>query len=345
MFNEKLKADIREAADKLLQGGVVAFPTETVYGLGADAANPQALRRVFEIKGRPPDHPLIVHIPHVSLLDYWAGGIPDGAWRLAARFWPGPLTLILPRRAHVSRLVTGGQDTVGLRVPDHPVAMALLQGMGADKGLAAPSANRFGRVSPTTAEHVRAEFGEQVDVLDGGPCRVGVESTIVGFTGKSPVLLRPGGIAVPTLEETLGQNISQPDVAPPSMRAPGSLSSHYAPATPLEVWATGALERRAWELASQGRHVAVMELSIELTRFPGNPRLFNFPMPKGAAAYAHALYATLRKIDDACFDRILVEAPPHNANWQAVHDRLRRAAAMYNPFETRLQENTHDEVT
>lgn len=344
MLDEKLKKNIRAAADVLLQGGVVAFPTETVYGLGADAANPLALRRVFEIKGRPSDHPLIVHIGHVSLLEYWAGCIPEGAWRLAARFWPGPLTLILPRRAHVSRLVTGGQDTVGLRVPDHPVALALLRDMGVDKGLAAPSANRFGRVSPTTAEHVWAEFGEQVDVLDGGPCRVGVESTIVGFSGNAPVLLRPGGIAVPALEETLGQKISQPDAAPPSLRAPGSLASHYAPATPLEVWPAGAMGRRAWELAAQGQHVAVMELSAELPHFPGNQRLFRYPMPKRATAYAHALYATLRKIDDARFDRLLIEAPPQTANWQAVHDRLRRAATLYCSTEDQPQGNAHEEI-
>jgi len=344
IFDEKLKTDIRAAADALLQGGVVAFPTETVYGLGADAANPQALRRIFEIKGRPPDHPLIVHIGHASLLDYWAEGIPEGAWRLALRFWPGPLTLILPRRTHVSRLVTGGQDTVGLRVPDHPVALALLQDMGVDKGLAAPSANRFGRVSPTTAEHVRAEFGEQVDVLDGGPCRVGVESTIVDFSGNMPVLLRPGGIALPMLEETLGQNILRPDAVPPSTRAPGCLPSHYAPATPLEVCPAGAIGRRAWELAAQGQHVAVMELSAELPHFPGNPRLFRYLMPKQATAYAQALYATLRKIDDARFDRILVEAPPHTATWQAVHDRLRRAATLYSSTEVQPQENTHEKI-
>ncbi|MDH4286294.1 MAG: L-threonylcarbamoyladenylate synthase [Gallionella sp.] len=344
MLDEKQTKNIRAAADVLLRGGVVAFPTETVYGLGADAANPQALRRVFEIKGRPSDHPLIVHIGHVSLLEYWAGKIPEGAWRLAARFWPGPLTLILPCRAHVSRLVTGGQDTVGLRVPDHPVALALLRDMGVDKGLAAPSANRFGRVSPTTAEHVRAEFGEQVDVLDGGPCRVGVESTIVGFSGNTPVLLRSGGIAVPALEETLGQKISQPDTAPTSMRAPGSLSSHYAPATPMEVWSAGAMGARAWELAAQGQRVAVMELSAELPHFPGNPRLFRYPMPKRATAYAYALYATLRKIDAARFDRLLIEAPPKTANWQAVHDRLRRAATLYCSTEVQPQENIHEEI-
>ncbi|MDP2878732.1 MAG: L-threonylcarbamoyladenylate synthase [Sulfuricella sp.] len=330
MLKQRFQKNIRAAADILLQGGVVAFPTETVYGLGADAANPQALCRVFEIKGRPTDHPLIVHFGHVSLLDYWAGGIPDGAWRLASRFWPGPLTLILPRRTHVSRLVTGGQDTVGLRVPDHPVALALLRNMGPDKGLAAPSANRFGRVSPTTAEHVRAEFGEQVDmILDGGPCRVGVESTIVGFNGKLPVLLRHGGIPVPALEEALGQKILLPDAAKLSPRTPGSLPSHYAPATPLEVWPAGALERRARELATQGQRVALLELIEEPSPYPDSPRLFHHPMPARATAYARVLYSTLRKIDDACFDRILAEAPPQTADWQAVHDRLRRAATLY----------------
>lgn len=343
MFKRSSQKNIRAAADILLQGGVVAFPTETVYGLGADAANPQALRRVFEIKGRPTDHPLIVHLGHVSLLDYWAGGIPDGAWRLASRFWPGPLTLILPCRAHVSRLVTGGQDTVGLRVPDHPAALALLRSMGPDKGLAAPSANRFGRVSPTTAEHVRAEFGEQVDmVLDGGSCRVGVESTIVGFNGAMPVLLRPGGIALPALEEVLGQKISHRDAAPAALRTPGGLSSHYAPVTPLEVWPAGALERRAWELASQGQRVAILEFIPEPSPYTDSPRLFHFPMPARATAYARVLYATLRNTDDASFDRILAEAPPETADWQAVHDRLRRAATLYCPTEAQPQENSHE---
>lgn len=342
MLDEILKKSIRTATDILLQGGVAAFPTETVYGLGADAANPQALRRVFDIKGRPADHPLIVHFSHPSLLEYWAGEIPDGAWRLAARFWPGPLTLILPRRAHVSRLVTGGQDTVGLRVPDHPVALALLLNMGANKGLAAPSANRFGRVSPTTAEHVRAEFGEQVDIiLDGGSCRVGLESSIVGFTGKMPLLLRPGGIPVPALEEALGQRIALPGAVMPNVRTPGSLPSHYAPATPLEVWPAVALEQRAWELAAQGQRVAVVELSID---HPDSLRLFHFSMPKQATAYARALYATLRHSDSAHFDRILVEAPPQTADWQAVHDRLRRAATLYFSFETQPQENIHEEI-
>ncbi|MDP2878667.1 MAG: L-threonylcarbamoyladenylate synthase [Sulfuricella sp.] len=343
MLNQELQKNIRAAANILLQGGVVVFPTETVYGLGADAANPQALRRVFEIKGRPLDHPLIVHIGHVSLLDYWAGGIPDGAWRLASRFWPGPLTLILPRRAHVSRLVTGGQDTVGLRVPDHPAALALLRKMGANKGLAAPSANRFGRVSPTTAAHVRAELGDSVDmILEGGSCRVGVESTIVGFTGKVPVLLRPGGIAVSALEEVLGENISPPDTATPSLRTPGSLPSHYAPVTPLEVWPAHALERRAWELAAQGQRVALLELFEEPSPFLDSPRLFHYPMPARATAYARVLYAALHNADGARFDRILAEAPPQTADWQVVHDRLRRAATLYCLTET--LENAHEKL-
>jgi L-threonylcarbamoyladenylate synthase len=344
MLKQSFQKKIRASADILLQGGVVAFPTETVYGLGADAANPQALRRVFEIKGRPTDHPLIVHFGNASLLDYWAGGIPDGAWRLASRFWPGPLTLILPRRAHVSRLVTGGQDTVGLRVPDHPVALELLRNMGPDKGLAAPSANRFGCVSPTTAEHVRAEFGEQVDmILDGGPCRVGVESTIVGFNGAMPVLLRPGGIGLQALEEVLGQRIALPGAAPPAMRTPGSLLSHYAPATPLEVWPAAALERRSWELAAQGQRVTILAFIPEPSPYPDSPRLLYIPMPARATAYAHVLYATLRNADDACFDRILVEAPPETADWQAVHDRLRRAATLYFPI-AQPQENPLEEI-
>ncbi len=329
-MDRTLQKDIQAAADILRQGGVVAFPTETVYGLGADAANPEALRRVFGIKGRPADHPLIVHFGDASLLDYWAGGVPEGAWRLALGFWPGPLTLILPRRVHVQRLVTGGQDTVGLRVPDHPVALALLHALGSDKGLAAPSANRFGRISPTTAAHVQNGLGGAVDmILDGGPCRVGVESTIIGFDGARPMLLRPGGIAVAHLEDVLGQKIAPPDAAPPSLRAPGRLASHYAPSTPLEVWPGEALERRAGELTTQGQRVALLELTASSSATPDAPRLFRFPMPPRATTYARALYAALHSADGANFDRILAEAPPLDADWQTVHDRLRRAAALY----------------
>ena len=234
---------------------------------------------------------------------------------------------------------------MGLRVPDNPLALALLRNLGTDKGLAAPSANRFGRISPTTAAHVRAELGDSLDmILDGGPCRVGVESTIVGFTGKVPVLLRPGGIPVPALEEVLGQKVAQPDAAPPTLRTPGSLPSHYAPATPLEVWSASALERRACELTLLGQRVAILELNAEPSPWLDTSRVFYFPMPKRSARYARALYAALHSIDGACFDRILVEAPPQTADWQAVHDRLRRASSLYCPTETHTLETPHEEI-
>lgn len=319
-------AEIAAAAELLAKGGVVAFPTETVYGLGADAAYPHALLRVFRLKRRPLDHPLIVHLGDAGLLDYWAGAIPDAAWRLAERFWPGPLTLVLPRRIHVLPLVTGGQRTVGLRVPDHPVALALLRALGPEKGLAAPSANRFGHVSPTAAEHVREEFGDQLDmILDGGSCRVGLESTIVGFTGQTPVLLRPGGIPVETLENVLGRAIERPGGNAP--RVSGSLPSHYAPAIPLEVWPGDALEQRAWELSTQGLRVAILEMAGGPC--PENRHLFRFPMPERAPAYGRALYATLRSVEGARFDHVLAQLPPQGAAWQAIHDRLRRAATLY----------------
>ncbi len=320
---------IEAAAQLLCAGGVVAFPTETVYGLGADAANPEAVRKIFEIKGRPADHPLIVHIAHASLLDQWAEEIPEAARLLAERFWPGPLTLILLRRSHVPDAVTGGQDTVGLRVPDHPVALALLQELGPEKALAAPSANRFGRISPTTAAHVRAELDEGVDmVLDGGPCRVGLESTIVSFIGGTPLLLRPGGISVAALEAVLGARIETPDAAQPAIRVSGSLPSHYAPATPLEVLSAESLKRRSWELVKREQRVAVLGLAPPCQ---DSPHLLRFQMPAEAAAYAHRLYAALRQLDGARFDSILAEAPPAGVDWQAVHDRLRRAATVYCP--------------
>ncbi|MDP2785894.1 MAG: L-threonylcarbamoyladenylate synthase [Sulfurimicrobium sp.] len=332
-----------EAAARLLRaGGVVAFPTETVYGLGADATNPEAVRKIFEIKGRPAGHPLIVHIADVALLDQWAREIPEAARRLAERFWPGPLTLILLRRSHVSDAVTGGQDTVGLRVPDHPVALALLRELGPEKALAAPSANRFGRISPTTAAHVRAELAEGVDmVLDGGPCRVGLESTIVSFVGATPLLLRPGGISVAALEAVLGERIETPG-AQPTIRVSGSLSSHYAPVTPLEVLPAESLQRRSRELVKRGQRVAVLGLTSPCQ---DSPHLLRLQMPAEAAAYAHGLYSALRQLDGARFDFILAEAPPVGVEWQAVHDRLRRAATLYCPTEIQPQEKTHEEIS
>lgn len=320
------RAKVETAARLLRAGGVVAFPTETVYGLGADASNPVAVRRIFAIKGRPADHPLIVHIAHAAQLGNWAREVPDQAWRLAERFWPGPLTLILPRRALVPDVVTGGQDSVGLRVPDHPLALELLRAVGPEHGLAAPSANRFGCVSPTRAQHVHEELGEAVDmILDGGRCRVGLESTIVSFIGGRPRLLRPGGISVGALEEEISMKIALDDPQRPSVRASGGLPSHYAPATPLEVCSGEALWLRASELSMQGKRVAVLALTAAPSAVDG-ARLFCFQMPSQAAEYGHALYETLRRADATRFDRLLVEAPPEEGDWQAVTDRLGRAA-------------------
>src|SRR6056297_3493256 len=237
-------AAIAAAARLLREGGVVAIPTETVYGLGAAAMNPAAVRRVFAIKGRPASHPLIVHLDSAEALPEWAREIPDAAWVLAEHFWPGPLTLVLPRQPQVPDDVTGGQDSVALRVPAQPVARELIAAAGA---LAAPSANRFGRVSPTTAAHVLAELGDDVDmILDAGPCRVGLESTILSLIGDAPALLRPGGVTVAELEAVLGRPVAPP---PQDLRAPGRLASHYAPATPLELVAADRLRER---LAAQG---------------------------------------------------------------------------------------------
>ncbi|MEO8040870.1 MAG: L-threonylcarbamoyladenylate synthase, partial [Betaproteobacteria bacterium] len=244
--------EIERGAALLRAGGLVAFPTETVYGLGADASNPVAVRRVFDAKGRPADHPVIVHLADRGQLGSWAREVPDAANRLADAFWPGPLTLVLKRALGVSDLVTGGQDSVGLRVPSHPVAQALLRSFGG--GVVAPSANRFGRISPTTAEHVRAELGMRVDlVLDGGASDVGIESTIVDVSGAVPALLRPGMIGLAQLEAVLGRLVVSPSSDSP--RAPGTLAAHYAPTTPLQLLERAAIDRH---LAHTGERVAVL---------------------------------------------------------------------------------------
>jgi L-threonylcarbamoyladenylate synthase len=228
--------NVAHAAQLLRDGELVGFPTETVYGLGADASNADAVRRLFEAKGRPADHPVIVHVAHAAAIATWARAVPAGARALADAFWPGPLTIIVPRAAHVHDIVTGGQDSVGLRVPSHPVARALLQAFGG--GVAAPSANRFGRISPTTAQHVADDLGDAVALtLDGGACDVGIESTIVAFSGERAVLLRPGGIAVERLAAVLGHVPLAPDASAP--RASGTLASHYAPRPGCLHWRPG----------------------------------------------------------------------------------------------------------
>jgi L-threonylcarbamoyladenylate synthase len=312
-------AAIERAAQILKSGGLVAFPTETVYGLGADARNAQAVRKIFHAKKRPADHPVIVHLRRSDAVAQWAREIPASAERLMQRFWPGPLTLILRRAAGVLDEVTGGQDTVGLRVPSHPIAQQLLQAFAG--GIAAPSANRFGRISPTTAAHVRAELGSAVDlVLDGGACDVGIESTIIDLSTGAPRLLRPGGIAVDELEAAMSTAVGRADARSP--RASGMLPAHYAPAVRMLLVEPGTLDQSVREhsknaaVAVLARRPAPAGLTGVLWHFAGNePR-----------AYAHDLYATLHQLDRSGCELLVVEALPDGVQWDAVRDRLQRAA-------------------
>ena len=319
---------IDEAVAVLKSGGLVAFPSETVSGLGADASNPDAVKKIYAAKGRPRNHPLIVHLARVEQVDEWAERFSPTARVLAGRYWPGPLTLIVRRAAHVNDLVTGGQDTIALRVPSHAVAHALLHAFGG--GVAAPSANRYGRVSATTAEHVRSEFGDSIDcVLDGGPADVGIESTIVDVSGDAPALLRPGHIGAAALEQTLGVTLAAPGSASP--RAPGMLAKHYAPQTPLMVLEADLVLELAASMVRQGQSVAVLARSALQPVLPGVTWI---AAPHDAAGYAHDLYANLRALDRAGCSAIIVEQPPLEAEWAAVLDRLMRAAAGSTPDAT-----------
>ena len=314
-------ADIARAAAVLKAGGVVAFPTETVYGLGADASNAAAIAKIYALKGRPSTHPVIVHLARSDQLADWARDVPPLALTLAQRFWPGPLTLILRRAGHVLDAVTGGQDTVAIRIPAHPVAQAILQAFGG--GVAAPSANRFGRVSATSAAHVRAEFGAALDLLlDGGECALGIESTIVDVSGQQPLLLRPGGIDVCALEAALGAPVASAGAAAP--RAPGTLKAHYAPSTPLMLVDSDMVAELVRSLARQETKLAVLSFSTMRPLLPG---LTWLAAPADAAGYAHDLYANLRALDASGCEIIVVERPPERVEWLAVLDRLTRAAA------------------
>jgi L-threonylcarbamoyladenylate synthase len=302
-----VRPEIAHAVEVLRAGGLVAFPTETVYGLGADAANPAAVRRLYAVKGRPPDHPLIVHIASAAGLEQWADDNPSAARALAAACWPGPLTLLLRRRPEVDSTVTGGRDTIGLRVPAHPLALELLRAF--EGGVAAPSANRFGAVSPTTADHVRADLGDEVDlILDGGPCTVGVESTIVDLTVEPPTVLRPGAVPAEALALIIGRPVAAQDHGP--SRAPGMLASHYAPraAVELEDDALAAAARVA-ALRSGGRLAELLD--------PG----------PDAEHFARHLYGWLRAADAAGVEVLVVVPPPAEGLGWAVRDRLRKAAA------------------
>jgi L-threonylcarbamoyladenylate synthase len=307
--------EVRRAAEILRAGGLVAFPTETVYGLGADASNPAAVARLYKVKGRPEDHPVIIHFSSFERALAWARDVPKEAAILAERFWPGPLTLILKGSDKAKPFVTGGQPSVGIRVPSHPVAQQLLQAFG--DGIAAPSANRFGRISPTTAAHVREDLGGDVDlVLEGGASEVGIESTIVDLSGSGFSVLRPGHIAIRDIEEALGAKSA---AGKASVRHSGGLEKHYAPRTPARLVATHELDR---EIARRGDQVAVLAFSRPDERVD-----FWLRMPRDPDAYARKLYAALRELDGANCEAILIEAPPAEPAWEAVLDRLRKATA------------------
>ena len=313
------RTHVLDAVAVLTRGGLVAFPTETVYGLGADAANAEAVARIFRVKGRPVGHPLIVHVAGTEDLGRFAETVPASALRLAEALWPGPLTVVVPRADHVPAVVAGGHGTLALRAPAHPVAQELLQAFGG--GIAAPSANRFGRVSPTTAADVRADLGDDVDlVLDGGACRVGVESTIVDCTGDQVVLLRPGGVPVEVLEGVLGAPVRR-QAGPGAPAAPGTLAAHYAPRARVVVAATveEALERATAAVGHRGvlvPHAVAVPRGVTLLVADDDP-----------AGYARVLYASLRRADELGLDLVIAVPPPADGIGAAVADRLRRAAA------------------
>ena len=313
-------ADISGAAETLRRGGLVAFPTETVYGLGADADNAAALARLYAVKGRPGEHPVIVHVGAPAQLDEWAADVPVAARRLGDALWPGPLTLVVRRAARVLDGVTGGGDTVGVRVPDQPVALALLRAFGG--GIAAPSANRFGHVSPTTADDVRADLGDDVDVvLDDGPCGVGVESTMVDCTGDELVILRPGGVTRELVEKVSAQKVV---VGRDGLtRAPGTLKSHYAPEATVLVVDRDDLAPRATALLAADQRVAVLAPG-PVPALPADVVVLDGPADSDE--YARVLYARLREVDRRGVDVLLAVPPPDAGVGVAVGDRLRRAA-------------------
>jgi L-threonylcarbamoyladenylate synthase len=307
------------AAEQLRHGELVAFPTETVYGLGADAGNPAAVAKIFAAKGRPSDHPLIVHLADSSQLNDWASCIPDSAWQLAQAFWPGPLTLILPKHPRVPLAVTGGQQTVGLRVPNNAVARQLLQAFG--NGIAAPSANRFGHISPTLAQHVEEELGNCVScILDGGACSVGVESTIIDLSDRTPAILRPGRITRSQLKAVLHTDIGLTTQS--KIRAPGMLAVHYAPNTMALLCDVATVVNLFDDYCSAGKRVGVLSFSPALSHLPCKSLV---QLPAQAEDYEAALYAALRELDNENLDVILIEQPPDEEAWAAVNDRLSKA--------------------
>jgi L-threonylcarbamoyladenylate synthase len=314
-------ANIALAAATLRGEGLVAFPTETVYGLGADAENSSAVRAMFSAKGRPADHPVIVHLAGAEHIEAWAREVPPVARTLAAAFWPGPMTLVLRRSSRARDFVTGGLDTVGLRVPSHPVARALLAAFGG--AIAAPSANRFGRVSPTTAQHVLAELDGHIDlILDGGPCIVGLESTIIDLTGEQPAILRPGGVTAEQIAAALGVPIVSGRHNAP--RVSGNLESHYAPRARVEIVTSEELISRAFKLAATGLKVAIIADACD--NFTTDEEFVHIALPADETKRARSLYAALRLVDEVGCDVALTTLLQEAGLGVAIADRLRRAA-------------------
>jgi L-threonylcarbamoyladenylate synthase len=316
------QVEIETAVQALRDGELVAFPTETVYGLGANAQNPAAVRRIFAAKGRPANHPVIVHLDSPRFLHRWVREVPEGATRLAEVFWPGPLTMVMPRAANVHDVITGGQDTIAIRVPAHPMAQQLLTAFGG--GIAAPSANRYGRLSPTRAEHVREEFGETVRViLDGGECQIGLESTIVSFEDGNVRLLRPGSVTAAQIRAAVGEELLLgPHLASP--RVPGSTPTHYAPLTPMTIVPAGEIDAQADAASAGGRRVAVLAQRLPLRAHKYVTWINAGRRPE---SYARDLYTNLRTLDKAGCQRILVQGVPDGEGWDAIRDRLLRAAS------------------
>ncbi|MDR5853718.1 L-threonylcarbamoyladenylate synthase [Caballeronia sp. LZ062] len=335
-------AQIDQAAALLDAGELVAFPTETVYGLGGDAENPEAIARIYAAKGRPANHPVIVHLaPHADP-GYWVRELPADAQKLIDAFWPGPLTLILKRAAHIPAAVSGGQDSVGIRCPSHPVAQQLLSAFharrqeagkrtGKQAGVAGPSANRFGHVSPTTAQHVRDEFGSAVHVLDGGAADVGIESTILDLSRGFPALLRPGHVSPQAIADVIGVPPRLPDggdaTAP---RASGTLKAHYAPRTPLALLPFASIEPllAAFDRSAGGK-IALVARPSSAREWAHAPHVHFVAAPEDPQSYARELYGLLRALDRANVERILIEKLPETVEWIAVNDRLGRAAAAF----------------
>ncbi len=312
----------------MANGELIAFPTETVYGLGARADDDSAVAKIFAVKGRPVDHPLIVHVVDAAAARHFAASISPLAARLMANFWPGPLTVIVSRASGRGAAAAGGQNTIGLRCPSHPVALALLRA-AADlgvMGVAAPSANRFGRVSPTTAAHVHSEFDDDLWVLDGGPCSVGIESAIVDCSRDHPVLLRPGALTQTQIEAVAGEALRARDAAAP--RASGTLEAHYAPRAAVRLMSFSQLNQRLSERASDAPWLAVYSRGVlpALHHLP-QPNTVHRHMPADAAHAAQELFSALRAFDDEGMQVIWVEEPPAGSGWDGVRDRLQRASA------------------